>query len=209
MSNIEEKTWKKRLRSFSDEVFRNYQIVRIRWEISSLERNRNQEIRDLGNRVFRLMKREKVLIPELDLLFKTIDELESQIQIQEEKLREVIMRSEAPKQIPGDLSAKPEQPGQEKPAEKPVEPKPVQQEVAGKEVKPAQEAKPAPVAPKSEPVRKDVGPVEKKLETEKMKPVQAPVLKKDTDKTGIPELKSLEEDKQKAKRKPGKSDSPI
>jgi hypothetical protein len=50
--------------------------------------------------VFRLIKHNKIQGPGLEMLVKTIDDLESQIQIKEERLREIIMRSDMQKQIP-------------------------------------------------------------------------------------------------------------
>ena len=98
--------WKGKLRGFSDEVFRDYLIMRKRWEISSFERQRNNAIKDLGNRVFRLIQREKAKIPEVDSVVHSIRDLDDKIQILEEKLREIIMRVDVQHQIP-DKSGKP------------------------------------------------------------------------------------------------------
>ncbi len=98
--------WKGKLRGFSDEVFRNYLIMRKRWEISAFERQRNSAIKDLGNRVFRLIQREKAKIPEVDSVVHSIRDLDDKIQILEEKLREIIMRVDVQHQIP-DKSGKP------------------------------------------------------------------------------------------------------
>ncbi len=95
------KTFKTRLRSFSDEVFRNYLIMRKRWEISALERQRNVEIKDLGNRVYRLIQRKKIEIPDVDRVVSAIQSIDSEIQLQEERLRELIIRADFPKQISG------------------------------------------------------------------------------------------------------------
>ncbi len=95
------KTFRSRLRNFSEEVFRNYLIMRMRWEISSLERQRTAEIRDLGNRVYRLLKRKKLQVPELDSFVTAIAHIDSKIEVKEENLREVIMRVDLPGQITG------------------------------------------------------------------------------------------------------------
>jgi hypothetical protein len=91
---VENTAWKRKLRNFSDEVFRNYQVVCTRWTISSLERQRNTEIRDLGHRIFRMIKKEKIRIPEVDTLIGTIDELETKIEELEDKLRGIIMQGD-------------------------------------------------------------------------------------------------------------------
>jgi hypothetical protein len=110
---------KSRLRNFSDEVFRNYLVMRMRWKISALERQRTTEVRDLGNRVFRLYKRKELTVPGADSLLKTIEELEADIELQEEKLREIIMRADVSRQIPE--STEPD-PTPVVTAEKPIKP---------------------------------------------------------------------------------------
>ncbi|MBN1355509.1 hypothetical protein JXA40_04455 [bacterium] len=92
--------FKGKMRNFSDEVFRNYLIMRLRWKISALERQRASEIQDLGNRVFRLFKRKELKVPGAESLMRTIEDLEAKIEVQEEKLREVIIRADVPRQIP-------------------------------------------------------------------------------------------------------------
>jgi len=95
-----QKIVKGKLKKFSNEVFRNYLIMRLRWRISALERQRTAEVSDLGNRIFRLMKKKKLEIPEVESLFSVIENFETEIEIQEEKLRDIIMKSDVPRQIP-------------------------------------------------------------------------------------------------------------
>ncbi|MBN1550778.1 hypothetical protein JW979_04895 [bacterium] len=93
------KSFREKLVSFSDEVFRNYMIMRLRWKISALEKRRSAEIIDLGNRTFRLIKRKQLEIPKVENLVRTIDKLETDIETLEERLRDIIIRSDLPKQL--------------------------------------------------------------------------------------------------------------
>ena len=153
---------KNRLRAFSDEVFRNYLIMRLRWSISALERRRTNEIKDLGNRVFRLLQRKEIVIPETDKIVKIIQDLELKIEAQEERLRDIIMKADLPKQL-SDATAEKEQP-------QPFKPK---TEVLASKPTPTPTPKPTPApSPKPAPVPAD-SPSPKTVVTEKKpKPAQ-------------------------------------
>ncbi|MBN1878832.1 hypothetical protein JW823_01870 [bacterium] len=107
----EQTGWKSRVRAFSDSMFRNYQIMRKRWEISAAEKKRTQEISKLGNQVFRLYRKEGPSIHELEPQIKKIESIDSEIKVLEEVLRDIIMRADMPRQLPAGAT-QPESPGQ-------------------------------------------------------------------------------------------------
>lgn len=118
------KGFKERVRNFSDGMFRNYQIMKKRWEISSAEKKRASEISKLGNLVFRLHKSSELTLEKLEPQVQKIDHVERRIKILEEKLRDIIMRADLPRQ----LEAGPSQTATESPMKsvKDSEPKPAE-----------------------------------------------------------------------------------
>lgn len=96
---MEKKSFKTKLKSFSEDVFRNYLIVRARWELYNLERQHGNEIRNMGNRIYRQFKRDHIPIPEVEPILKSLTELDLKIEQLEERLRDLMMNAELPKQL--------------------------------------------------------------------------------------------------------------
>ncbi len=109
--NAQEKSdWRGKLRSFSDNMFRNYQIVRKRWEISACEKRRSAEIARLGNLVFRLYKKKSLTEKEIEPQIQRIEKIEVELTVLEEALRDLVIRADVPRQLPAGA------PVEEKPA---------------------------------------------------------------------------------------------
>ncbi|MCD4653278.1 hypothetical protein K8T06_05025 [bacterium] len=92
---------KYRIKSFSDNMFRNYQIMRKRWEITSSEKKRATEISRLGNTVYRLFQDQKLLpdLKKIEPQIKKIEKIDLIIKNLEERLRDIIMRTDMPRQL--------------------------------------------------------------------------------------------------------------
>ena len=171
---------KDRVRNFSDSMFRNYQIMRKRWEISSAEKKRASEIARLGNMVFRLFKSSELSSEKIEPQIRKIDHVEREIKILEEKLRDIIMRADLPRQLEsGSVSPEPKSPAApEKPAKVKTPPAPA--ETAPPETPPAQKTQKTPApAGKTAPVKKvdsgkTVQPVTQKEPVIKPEPVKKP-----------------------------------
>ncbi|MGB3975585.1 MAG: hypothetical protein WBM02_00010 [bacterium] len=98
--NAQEKSdWRGKLRSFSDNMFRNYQIVRKRWEISACEKKRSAEIARLGNLVFRLYKKKALTDKEIEPQIQRIEKIEVELTVLEDALRDLIIKADMPRQL--------------------------------------------------------------------------------------------------------------
>ncbi|GEM_PF-4543260 len=97
---MQRKSFKSKLKIFSEDVFRNYLIVRARWELYNLERQHSNEIRNLGNRIYRQYRRDHKTIQEVEPILDSLTDLDHKIEQLEERLRDLIVNAELPKQIP-------------------------------------------------------------------------------------------------------------
>lgn len=86
----------KYLRKFSAEVFKHARIIKTRFEISRLARTRDQRLRDLGQRCFRLIRAKKLEVPELEKIFQDLEGLGEQLDIKEKELRAIILENDFP-----------------------------------------------------------------------------------------------------------------
>ncbi len=96
---MERKSFRSKLKIFSEDVFRNYLIVRARWELYNLERQHGNEIRNLGNRIYRQYRRDHKPIPEVEPILDSLTDLDHKIEQLEERLRDLIVNAELPRQI--------------------------------------------------------------------------------------------------------------
>lgn len=204
----EKSDWRGKLRSFSDNMFRNYQIVRKRWEISACEKKRSEEIARLGNLVFRLYKKKSLTDKEIEAQIQRIEKIEIELTVLEEALRDLVVKADVPRQLTAGppVEIKPEvdeavEPEKESPASN-------QQKIKENEVKKG--------TPVGQPEKKDVtkASVEGKKTTEsgsqettvtpilrksgakeaekKTKPDTRPIEKKETSQAKPPETKKKE-----------------
>jgi hypothetical protein len=91
--------WRDKLRAFSDSMFRNCQIVRKRWEISSFEKKRKLEIIRLGNLAYRLHRKKSLTPEELEKQIKRVEKIDAELKALEERLRDLIIKSDVPRQL--------------------------------------------------------------------------------------------------------------
>lgn len=114
---------KQKIKFFSDSMFRNYQVMRKRWEISNSEKKRSVEIARLGNMAFRLYQTNELSPEKISAQVKKIEKLVEEIKHLEETLRDIIMRADEPRQLSaGDAAAKPGQKSPESAAKPDVKP---------------------------------------------------------------------------------------
>ncbi len=84
------------LRRFSTEVLRNARMIRVRFDISSLMKSREQKFRDLGIRTYRLLRRGDLEHPDLKRLRADLDDLNAHIEEKEGLLRNIILEGRVP-----------------------------------------------------------------------------------------------------------------
>lgn len=184
--NAQEKSdWRGKLRSFSDNMFRNYQIVRKRWEISACEKKRSEEIARLGNLVFRLYKKKSLTEKEIEAQIQRIEKIEIELTVLEEALRDLVVKADVPRQLTAGplVEIKPE-------VDEAVEPEKKEIDTKQKDGKVSPEKKPV-----IDETKKDIS-VSKQLETKekevkKYVPVGQPE-KKDVTKSSVEGKKTTE-----------------
>ncbi|MBN1296899.1 hypothetical protein JXA80_08950 [bacterium] len=168
---------KDRIKSFSDSMFRNYQIMKKRWEISNSEKKRAAEIAHLGNTVFRLYRKEGLSPEKIEPQIKKIEQLENEIKVLEEKLRDIIMKADLPRQLQaGNLHPPPVPRETDRRASMPVPGKPKTDPVDNVPVKPMVEP-PTPVSPVTETASVGEGDDAKNGGTGPVPKVKKPVVK--------------------------------
>jgi len=197
----EKPTIKHRIRSFSDNMFRNYQIMRKRWEITNREKKRSAEISRLGSTVYRLFQSDELKRDDLAPQIEKIKKIDLEIKNLEENLRDIIMKADLPRQLAAGPAVKKETPI------KKTEPKtvtPVKKNIT-KDTKPAVKTEQKPV----EPVVKNK---QKPVETVKKNKVKSDKPAKNEDQHTVELTKKVEKktvQKQVKARKPLKKSTGI
>ena len=202
--------FKTRIKAFSDGMFRNYQIMRKRWEISNAEKKRAAEISRLGMTAFRLYGKKELTMESLEPQIQKIEKIDQNIKKLEEKLRDIIMNADLPRQLPAGQVSKPdvkaEAPKKPEPEKKPEPIKTAEPEKKVAEKKPAPAKKTAPVketpAKKATPVKK-AAPAKKPAAAKKPEPAKKTEAPKSA-KAATPKVsvKDAEKDATKVEKKP-------
>ncbi len=84
------------LKRFSAGMFKNVRIMRARYHISSLTRLKNQKFKELGMKTFRLIKTNRIEIPETEKTTKELRELEEKINQRVEEINSIILDDNYP-----------------------------------------------------------------------------------------------------------------